>query len=132
MPKNQNDTDYSRVKGWYLDGKAKHLRQTLLFSSISTPLINALFTSTKNISGKVRIKQPIEKGKIKSTLFYNYRRVNTGSCDMSTTLPKNSLHPTNNLKNHPIHPFQNENPSHTLKNASNHPLYPKLLRLRSS
>lgn len=42
--KSHNDVDYSRVRSWLLDGQAKHYRQTMLFSRVPAPCINALFS----------------------------------------------------------------------------------------
>jgi U3 small nucleolar RNA-associated protein 25 len=48
--------DFSRVRSWYLDGHAKCLRQTLIFSAYATPEMNRLVnTSLKNISGKAKM-----------------------------------------------------------------------------
>ncbi|KAG9035911.1 rRNA-binding ribosome biosynthesis protein utp25 [Tulasnella sp. JGI-2019a] len=56
-PKESHDTDFSRVKSWYLDGHAKHLRQTILFSSYETPQMRAFFTNeVRNLSGKIRFE----------------------------------------------------------------------------
>ncbi|TPX42864.1 hypothetical protein SeMB42_g02740 [Synchytrium endobioticum] len=55
-PKKPHDCDFSRIKLWYLDDKAKYLRQTLFFSSFVTPEINSLFNSGQNIAGKYRTK----------------------------------------------------------------------------
>ncbi|CAH7683042.1 hypothetical protein PPACK8108_LOCUS16291 [Phakopsora pachyrhizi] len=53
IPKIPRDTDFSRVKPWYLDGLSSFLRQTILFSSTVSPEQNSLFRkSLKNLSGK--------------------------------------------------------------------------------
>ncbi|GAA5868766.1 hypothetical protein JCM3774_003883 [Rhodotorula dairenensis] len=55
MPEEDHGCDFSRVKPWYLDGKAAHLRQSLLFSSLDAPEIRALFNrSCSNRAGKLR------------------------------------------------------------------------------
>ncbi|KAK9762664.1 rRNA-binding ribosome biosynthesis protein utp25, variant 2 [Basidiobolus ranarum] len=61
IPKDSHGCDFSRVKGWYLDGRSKYLRQTLSFSSFLTPEINAMFNKNcKNIHGKLKIKKSYE------------------------------------------------------------------------
>ncbi|GEM08206.1 digestive organ expansion factor [Rhodotorula toruloides] len=55
MPEEDHGCDFSRVKPWYLDGKAAHLRQSILLSSFDSPELRALFTrSCHNRSGKLR------------------------------------------------------------------------------
>ncbi|BGP31450.1 rRNA-binding ribosome biosynthesis protein utp25 [Rhodotorula toruloides] len=55
MPEEDHGCDFSRVKPWYLDGKAAHLRQSILLSSLDSPELRALFTrSCHNRSGKLR------------------------------------------------------------------------------
>ncbi|TPX31944.1 hypothetical protein SmJEL517_g04865 [Synchytrium microbalum] len=56
LPKKAHDCDFSRVKQWYLDDKAKYLRQTLCFTSFVTPEINSLFNSLTNIGGRCRTR----------------------------------------------------------------------------
>lgn len=61
MPEEDHGCDFSRVKPWYLDGKAAHLRQSLLFSSLDTPEIRALFNrSCSNRAGKLRAIRHLE------------------------------------------------------------------------
>ncbi|KAI8382408.1 hypothetical protein BD560DRAFT_323096 [Blakeslea trispora] len=65
IPTDSHGCDISRIKSWYLDGKAKYLRQTLVFADFMTPEFNALFTKhLKNVSGKLKIKQTFEEGSI--------------------------------------------------------------------
>ena len=55
QPKEAHGCDFSRVRDWYLDGNAKYLRQTILYSSFNFPPLNRLFTRHMlNITGKVR------------------------------------------------------------------------------
>ncbi|KNZ53675.1 hypothetical protein VP01_3169g2 [Puccinia sorghi] len=52
IPKKPRDTDFSRVKPWYLDSHARHLRQSILFSAHISPEQNSLFRTLDNLSGK--------------------------------------------------------------------------------
>ncbi|ETW80476.1 hypothetical protein HETIRDRAFT_434572 [Heterobasidion irregulare TC 32-1] len=55
LPKDSHDTDFSRIKPWYLDGHAAYLRQSILFSTYETPETRSLFNqSLKNVAGKMR------------------------------------------------------------------------------
>ncbi|KAI0256360.1 digestive organ expansion factor [Lactifluus subvellereus] len=55
LPKESHDTDFSRIKSWYLDGHAPYLRQTVLLSAYETPETRGLYNqSLKNLAGKVR------------------------------------------------------------------------------
>ena len=47
--------DFNRVRNWYLDGNAKHFRQSLVFAGYITPEINRMFnTSMLNMTGKAK------------------------------------------------------------------------------
>ncbi|KAH9812268.1 hypothetical protein DFH28DRAFT_1130027 [Melampsora americana] len=52
IPSKPRDTDFSRVKPWYLDHHAQHLRQTILLSSLISPEQTSLFNRLTNQSGK--------------------------------------------------------------------------------
>ncbi|KAK4496140.1 hypothetical protein PRZ48_012119 [Zasmidium cellare] len=65
--KETHGCDFSRVRNWYLDGNAKYLRQTILFSAYLTPEMNRLHnTSMLNIAGKAKIT-PTYPGTINDT-----------------------------------------------------------------
>ncbi|KAF9050338.1 digestive organ expansion factor [Panaeolus papilionaceus] len=63
LPKESHDTDFSRIKPWYLDGYAAYLRQSILLSGYETPEIRHLYNNDlKNVAGKIRTEklwQPI-------------------------------------------------------------------------
>ncbi|KXT13514.1 hypothetical protein AC579_4169 [Pseudocercospora musae] len=62
-----HDCDFSRVRPWYLDGHAKHFRQTILFSAYVTPEMNRSWSAHMlNVAGKVRFK-PSYAGAITET-----------------------------------------------------------------
>lgn len=66
QPKEAHGCDFSRVRSWYLDGHARHLRQTIITSSFLNPDLNNLFTThMQNIAGKTRIS-PIYDGSMLS------------------------------------------------------------------
>ncbi|SCZ99401.1 BZ3500_MvSof-1268-A1-R1_Chr7-2g09515 [Microbotryum saponariae] len=55
LPEESHGCDFSRVKPWYLDGKASHLRQSILLSAYETPEIRSLYNrSLVNIEGKLK------------------------------------------------------------------------------
>lgn len=54
IPKQAHDTDFSRVKPWYLDEQAACLRQTILLSAFDAPEFRALFRSLRNVAGRLR------------------------------------------------------------------------------
>ncbi|XP_050308453.1 U3 small nucleolar RNA-associated protein 25 homolog isoform X2 [Anthonomus grandis grandis] len=62
-PKDLHGTDVSRVRQWCLNLWAKYYRQTLIFSSLTTPEINSIFNKKcANFAGKVKVANPIEPG----------------------------------------------------------------------
>lgn len=55
IPKESHGCDFARVRNWYLDGKAKFLRQTIVFSDYLTPSIASLASNhLHNIAGRVK------------------------------------------------------------------------------
>ncbi|EJT99042.1 digestive organ expansion factor [Dacryopinax primogenitus] len=57
LPNETRDSDFSRIKPWYLDGHAAKLRQTLLFSPYETAEMRALYKSLTNVAGKLKTEQ---------------------------------------------------------------------------
>lgn len=61
QPKEAHGCDFSRVRNWYLDGNAKYLRQTILFSAFNFPSLNKLYTHHMlNVAGKVKYSKSEE------------------------------------------------------------------------
>lgn len=55
IPKEQHDTDFGRVRMWYINDQAKLLRQTLIFTRYITPTANFLLNGKcRNIEGRWR------------------------------------------------------------------------------
>ncbi|PKA55224.1 hypothetical protein AXF42_Ash003861 [Apostasia shenzhenica] len=56
MPSKQHETDVMRIKKWYLEGRARFYRQTILLGYSFTPDMNALFNHLcLNYEGKVKL-----------------------------------------------------------------------------
>nr|XP_022332031.1 digestive organ expansion factor homolog [Crassostrea virginica] len=65
QPREAHGTDFSRVRMWTLNGWSKYYRQTLVFSSLATPELNALHNRhCTNYSGKLAISRKETKGTI--------------------------------------------------------------------
>lgn len=65
QPREAHEVDFSRVRMWMLSGLAKYYRQTVILSSVSHPVINAVFNKhCTNYAGKARVSNPIERGSI--------------------------------------------------------------------
>ncbi|KAH9839636.1 Utp25 [Teratosphaeria destructans] len=64
QPRDSHDTDFSRVRPFYLDGHAKYLRQTVVFTAYLTPELSHLYNkSMLNITGKAKLT-PLYAGAI--------------------------------------------------------------------
>ncbi|CAK9199357.1 unnamed protein product [Sphagnum troendelagicum] len=57
IPTNQHGTDFMRIREWYLNGHARHYRQTIILSAFSDAGVNALFSRTcVNHASKVKLR----------------------------------------------------------------------------
>lgn len=57
IPKKPRNTDFSRVKEWYLNGWAKYYRQTIICSSFITPELNNLWNrNCTSMKGAFKIR----------------------------------------------------------------------------
>lgn len=69
QPKESHGTDFSRVRTWSLNGWGKYYRQTLIFSSLMLPEINAIFNKKcYNYAGKVKIVNLLQSGSISQVI----------------------------------------------------------------
>lgn len=57
IPKESHGCDFSRVRNWYLDGRAKHVRQTLIFGDYLTPELNSVFNASVNVAGRIKVSR---------------------------------------------------------------------------
>ncbi|KAG5723219.1 hypothetical protein E4T56_gene278 [Termitomyces sp. T112] len=58
LPKESHDTDFSRLKPWYLEGHAAYLRQSIFLAAHETPEARALYNnSLMNVAGKIRTQK---------------------------------------------------------------------------
>ncbi|ENN77471.1 hypothetical protein D910_07347 [Dendroctonus ponderosae] len=83
QPKALHGTDISRVRLWCLNLWAKFYRQTLIFSAIRLPHIDALFSNKcLNFAGKVQVANKTEEGHINQVyvpLQHVFRKFNAST-----------------------------------------------------
>eukprot|EP00794_Sanderia_malayensis_P020322 gene20322-22321_t len=66
QPKETHDTDLSRVRMWSLDSWSKFYRQSLMFSSFTTPELNSVYNKYfNNYAGKNKIRASSFDGAVK-------------------------------------------------------------------
>ena len=72
QPAKSHDVDFARVRMWSLNGLSKYYRQTLLFSSLNLPEVNAVFNKKCwNFCGRIKIMNPIVNGSICQIVTHN-------------------------------------------------------------
>jgi U3 small nucleolar RNA-associated protein 25 len=70
QPQSRQNTDFSRVRSWCLNGWSKFYRQTLLFSSYDLPEFRSLFNNRcRNYAGKVRTANNVVRGSIRHVVM---------------------------------------------------------------
>ena len=56
QPTQQRDTDFSRVRSWFLDGAAARLRQTVMLCAHPAAELQALARASRNVAGRVECR----------------------------------------------------------------------------
>lgn len=75
LPREPRGCDFSRVRNWYLEDQAKHLRQTIVLSAFITPELNSLYTNhMQNVAGRVRIMPTYQGALIPSSFSIPIKR----------------------------------------------------------
>ncbi|KAK9889198.1 hypothetical protein WA026_004477 [Henosepilachna vigintioctopunctata] len=87
QPKESHGADFSRIRTWSLDGTAKFYRQTLIFSSLNSPELCAIFNrGCLNYAGKIKNEFTVKDGSILSVFvevshkFYRFSADNPVDC----------------------------------------------------
>jgi U3 small nucleolar RNA-associated protein 25 len=74
QPKETHGCDFSRVRSWYLDGHASHIRQTIVLSAYLAPKINTLYNKHMlNFAGRLKYTPSYDAGIIE-TLPYGIKQ----------------------------------------------------------
>lgn len=67
QPKETHGCDFSRVRSWYLDGHAPHIRQTIVLSAYLAPKINTLYNKYMlNFAGRLKYTPSYDAGVIET------------------------------------------------------------------
>lgn len=70
QPQSRQNTDFSRVRSWCLNGWSKFYRQTILISSYDLPEFRSLINNRcRNYHGKVRMANRVELGAIRHVVM---------------------------------------------------------------
>jgi U3 small nucleolar RNA-associated protein 25 len=65
QPREAHGTNFARVRSWALNGWSKYYRQTLLFSSVMLPELNAVMSrKCHNYAGKICVVNPEPTGTV--------------------------------------------------------------------
>jgi len=65
QPQEAHGTNFGRVRSWALNGWSQYYRQTLLFSSVMLPELNALMSrKCHNYAGKICVVNPQPTGTV--------------------------------------------------------------------
>lgn len=87
QPQSRQNTDFSRIRSWCLNGWSKFYRQTLLFSSYDLPEFRSLFNNRcRNYRGKVKTANIVERGSIRHVVMkvpQIFHRIEVKSLDSS-------------------------------------------------
>jgi U3 small nucleolar RNA-associated protein 25 len=87
QPQSRQNTDFSRVRSWNLNGWSKFYRQTLLFSSYDLPEFRSLFNNRcRNYHGKVRTANIVEVGSMRHVMLelpQTFHRIDVKSLESS-------------------------------------------------
>lgn len=88
IPREQHDTDFGRVRLWYINEQAKLFRQTMIFTKYASPTANALINNRcQNMSGRWKNHRVIEPahssiGKLGLKVRQIFQRVDMGSASV--------------------------------------------------
>jgi U3 small nucleolar RNA-associated protein 25 len=76
LPKSSHDTDFARVRPYFLDGKAKEHRQVILTSHFVAPAIMSTFRRhSHSLCGSVRVKRSWDSAGVVPSVMYGTRQV---------------------------------------------------------
>lgn len=88
IPQEQHDTDFGRVRLWYINEQAKLFRQTMIFTKYTSPTANALINNRcQNLSGRWKNHSLIDPGqssigKLGLKVRQIFQRIDMGSASV--------------------------------------------------